>query len=98
MIDWMPNKLAGFFFIISKQFFPLLVQFFRLMVASEEFPREAVIISIEIFPLFQGKQVEDDMNRWKKLHLKAINMLLHNYYVKGIKGAKSWRNKGLIKS
>lgn len=68
------------------------------MVASEEFPREAVIISIEIFPLFQGKQVEDDMNRWKKLHLKAIIMLLHNYYVKGIKGTKSWRNKGLIKS
>ena len=55
------------------------------MVVSEELPREAVIISIAIFPLFQGKQVEDDMKGLKKLHLKAIIMLLHNYYVKGIK-------------
>lgn len=68
------------------------------MVVSEELPREAVIISIAVFPLFQGKQVEDDMKGLKKLHLKAIIMLLHNYYVKAIKGAKAWCNKGLIKS
>ena len=66
-------------------FFPLLVQFFRLMVVSEELPREAVIISIAIFPLFQGKQVEDDMMIAFKCSFFNPFMLLHNYYVKGIK-------------
>lgn len=55
------------------------------MVASEELFREAVIISTEIFPLFQEKQIEGGMKGWKKVHLKAIYMLLPNYYVKGIK-------------
>lgn len=47
----------------------------------EELFREAVIISTETFPLFQEKQIEGG----KTDSLKAIYMLLYNYYVKGIK-------------